>query len=86
MKMACEMICDGCGKREKAVEGNRCFWKPDDWFQRRMSDGEEIQLACCEECIKIIEERAKQTLLLQALGLHRRLNGKNTTRENEIKQ
>jgi len=34
MKMACEMICDGCGKREKAVEGNRCFWKPDDWFQR----------------------------------------------------
>lgn len=62
--MACEMICDGCGKREKASEGDRNYWKPKNWYQRN-SEEDGIQLACCRKCIEIIEERTgRKTAIL----------------------
>lgn len=54
--MACEMICDGCGKREKASEGDNGYFKPKDWYQRT-DEQYGILLACSRECIKVIEER-----------------------------
>jgi hypothetical protein len=60
--MACEMICDGCGKREPAQEGHGDFTKPHEWFQRSDKDG--IQLACSRECIKLTAERSGKTGLI----------------------
>ena len=50
--MACEYICDGCGKREPADFNGREWVKPSSWYQRSDEDG--IQDACCRECIEII--------------------------------
>jgi hypothetical protein len=61
--MACEMICDGCGKREPAYENQHGdFIKPREWFQRSDKDG--IQLACSRECIKITAARSGKTGLV----------------------
>ncbi len=55
--MACEYICDGCGKRAKAVYYGGIRWfKPHSWFQRSDDDGP--QDACSRECI---EKAAKKT-------------------------
>lgn len=53
--MACEYICDGCGKRAPAAFyscGDRKFHKPDSWYSRADENGE--QDACSRECIKKI--------------------------------
>jgi hypothetical protein len=57
--MACEFICDGCGKRAPA-EHNRSDWfKPSQWFQRSDDDG--IQVACSRPCIEKIAEKSGKT-------------------------
>lgn len=61
--MAAEIICDGCGKREKMVEGvDGNFHKPYDWFQR--SDGDGIQVACSRECVKKVAEKTGKTFII----------------------
>ena len=57
--MACEFICDGCGKREKAEQGNNNWFKPRLWFERSDKDG--IQTACSRECIEKIAEKSGKT-------------------------
>lgn len=58
--MACEIICDGCGKRTKAVEGkDGNYHKPSSWFQRSDDDG--IQLACSRKCIEVIATKTNKT-------------------------
>ena len=57
--MSAVMICDGCGKQEKAIEVNGDYVKPRDWFQR--SDKEGIQLVCSRECIKAISDKTGKT-------------------------
>lgn len=61
--MACEYICDGCGKREPAVFNGRTWLKPWKWYQRADEDGP--QDACSRECIhKIAQETGKSGLVL----------------------
>lgn len=60
--MACEFICDGCGKRVKAVfypRGTPGWQKPGVWFQRQDEDGP--QDACSRECIEKVAEVSKKT-------------------------
>ena len=60
--MACEFICDGCGKRALA-EHNRLDWfKPSKWFQR--SDDQGIQDACSRECVKTIAEKTGKAVVV----------------------
>jgi len=60
--MACEYICDGCGKREPAEKGGGHWWKPSLWFQRSDKDG--IQDACSLECIDKIAEKTGKTRVI----------------------
>lgn len=58
--MACEYICDGCGKRSRAVCYGHGEWhKPGSWFQR--GDKEGPQDACCRECIQKIADKTGKT-------------------------
>lgn len=57
--MACEYICDACGKRMKASHNRRDWLKPRSWFQRSDKDGP--QDACSRECIKKIAEKTGKT-------------------------
>lgn len=60
--MACEYICDGCGKRAPGVfwlMGDAGWHKPNSWFQRQDKDGP--QDACCRECIKKIADKSGKT-------------------------
>lgn len=60
--MAAEIICDGCGQRDKMVyypHGTSGWHKPDSWFQRQDEDGP--QDACCRKCIDKIAEKSGKT-------------------------
>ena len=60
--MACEYICDGCGKREPGVfwpRGTPGWHKPGSWYQRQDEDGP--QDACCRACIEKTAERSNKT-------------------------
>ena len=57
--MACEYVCDGCGKREPAWHNGQQWFKPTHWYERSDEDG--IQTACCRECIKKIAEKTGKT-------------------------
>lgn len=57
--MACEFICDGCGKKQPAEHNGRDWFKPSAWFERSDSDG--VQTACSRECIKKIAEKSGKT-------------------------
>ncbi len=57
--MACEYICDGCGKRAPAFHNNRDWFKPRDWFERSDDDG--IQTACSRECIEKVAATTNKT-------------------------
>lgn len=57
--MACEYICDGCGKREPGVPQTHGYSKPRIWFQRGDQDGN--QDACSRECIERIAEKSGKT-------------------------
>lgn len=62
--MACEFICDGCGKRQ-AVKATRHgdWFKPSSWFERGDEDG--TQTACSRECVaKIAEKTGKTSVVL----------------------
>ncbi len=62
--MPAEIICDGCGKREKMIHGaDGNFHKPHNWFQRNDEDG--IQVACSRECVEIISKNTgKPSIIL----------------------
>lgn len=61
--MACEYICDGCGKREPAEASGHNWDKPKKWFQKKDQDG--IQDACSRECImKIATKTGKTSVVL----------------------
>lgn len=57
--MACEYICDGCGKRVSASHNRINWFKPSSWYQRADEDG--IQDACSRECIEKIAEKTGKT-------------------------
>ena len=58
--MACEFICDGCGKRAPATVGSLGRWlKPRDWYERSDEDG--IQTACSRGCIDKIAAKSGKT-------------------------
>lgn len=62
--MACEFICDGCGKKQEAsfyYPGG--YFKPNKWFQRQDKNG--IQDACSRRCIeKIAKETGKTNVIV----------------------
>lgn len=63
MSVACEYICDGCGKREPAQVSLRGeYIKPRDWFSRR--DGDGTQVACSRECIEQVAAATGKTGLV----------------------
>jgi hypothetical protein len=59
--MACEYICDGCGKCEPVIFNGGIGWrKPTIWFQRTdQKDGP--QDACSRECIEKIAAKTGKT-------------------------
>jgi len=57
--MACEYICDGCGKHVEASHNGLYWLKPPSWFERSDKDGP--QDACCRECIEKIAEQTGKT-------------------------
>lgn len=57
--MACEFICDGCGKRAPGVASNHNWFKPSHWYERSDEDG--IQTACSRECIDAIAKKSGKT-------------------------
>lgn len=57
--MACEFICDGCGRRAPASRGAVAWFSPNSWFQRGDDDG--IQDACSRECVDKIAEKTGKT-------------------------
>lgn len=60
--MACEYICDGCGKRAPAEDWPGGLFKPSHWYERRDKDG--TQIACSRECVALIAEKTKKTSLV----------------------
>jgi hypothetical protein len=61
--MACEFICDGCGKRQKVEALPGGWFKPHNWYERQDTDG--AQVACSRECIeKIAKETGKTNVVL----------------------
>lgn len=60
--MACEYICDGCGKRAPAENNRLGYFKPHGWYQRGDKDG--IQDACSRECIQKIAKKSGKTDLV----------------------
>ena len=61
--MACEYICDGCGKRQKAAwypTNPHNLFKPIEWFERG-DDRLGIQHACSRECVKKVAEKTGST-------------------------
>ena len=63
--MACEYICDGCGKRSPADKRAVGWTKPWGWFQRSDADGP--QDACSRSCIEKIAEKTGKTGLVAPL-------------------
>lgn len=57
--MACEFICDGCGKRQQVQAFPGGWFKPNSWYERSDKDG--TQVACSRECIKVIAEKSGKT-------------------------
>lgn len=57
--MACEYICDRCGKRKPAIHDGRDWLKPSNWYQRIDKDG--LQDVCSRECVDIIVKNAGKT-------------------------
>lgn len=58
--MACEFICDGCGKRAPGFSNRLGGWfKPRSWYER--TDEEGTQTACSRECIQKIAEKTGKT-------------------------
>lgn len=57
--MACEFICDGCGKREPGDNFGGRWLKPQFWYQRSDKDG--AQVACSQECIDRVAEKTGKT-------------------------
>lgn len=58
--MACEFICDGCGKRAPGECNKSGDWfKPRSWYER--SDEGGMQTACSRECIEKIAEKTGKT-------------------------
>jgi hypothetical protein len=57
--MACEYICDGCGKRAEAGHNGLDWFKPSAWFERGDKDG--IQTACSRACIDDIAKKSGKT-------------------------
>lgn len=60
--MACEFVCDGCGKRLPGVKAHLGWEKPHNWFQRTDSDG--TQDACSRECIRKIADKTGKTAVV----------------------
>ena len=61
--MACEFICDGCGKRARGFYNGRDWFKPSSWFERSDTDGP--QTVCSRECIaKVAEKTGKTSVVL----------------------
>ncbi len=58
--MACEFICDGCGKREAGIQYNQKWFRPRDWFER-WDEEDGTQTACSRECIKKIADKTGKT-------------------------
>ncbi len=54
--MSMIVICDGCGKPEKARQAGDEWMKPYDWYQRSDEDG--IQIACSRYCIGVVAEKS----------------------------
>lgn len=57
--MACEFICDGCGKRQQVGWFLSGWFKPSSWYERSDKDGS--QIACSRECIAKIAEKTGKT-------------------------
>jgi hypothetical protein len=58
--MACEFICDGCGKRASGWANRTGEWfKPHLWYMRGDEDG--TQIACSRECIDKISKTTGKT-------------------------
>jgi hypothetical protein len=57
--MACEFICDGCGKREQGKLTIFCWIQPEGWYSR--GDEVDVQLACSRECVKKVSEKTGKT-------------------------
>lgn len=57
--MACEFICDGCGKRQAVGRWPGGWFKPSDWFERADADG--AQIACSRECVEKVAVRTGKT-------------------------
>lgn len=61
--MACEFICDGCGKRCQVPHYPGGWFKPTNWYERSDDDG--AQVACSRECIeKVAKESGKTDVVL----------------------
>lgn len=60
--MACEFICDGCGKREPGYPLMMGWGKPRDWYERTDSDGR--QTACSRSCIEKIAKKSGKTAVV----------------------
>lgn len=63
--MACEYICDGCGKRAPAHHNGVNWFKPGSWFERSDKDG--IQTACSRTCIDKIASSSGKTAVVVPL-------------------
>ena len=61
--MSAEWICDGCGKREPAMQGRSGWFSPKSWYSR--GDDYHTQDACSRECIdKIAKATGKTNVVL----------------------
>ncbi len=57
--MAMTCVCDGCGKKEPAIDQKGSFVKPRDWYQRSDDDG--TQIACSMDCVQLVADKSKKT-------------------------
>jgi hypothetical protein len=57
--MACEFICDGCGKRQVVFRYPAGWFSPSSWFERSDEDGG--QVACSRACIEKVAAASGKT-------------------------
>lgn len=61
--MACEFICDGCGKHATVfATRDGLYFKPHNWYERTDNDG--TQTACSRECIEKIAKRTGKSAVV----------------------
>lgn len=64
--MACEFICDGCGRRQRVRNWPGGWFKPDSWYERVDKKGK-AWIACSRECIDTLNAKHEDPMPIRPI-------------------